>query len=129
MAYASDESGELEVYVQSFPEPGSKTAISSGGGWSPTWAANEIVYAAPGGVMAVAVRTDPTLTVEAPRQVLSGTFAGINDFSFDPHYAVSSDGERFVMMTDDALGESERREIVVVLNWFEELQAQVPTGR
>ena len=36
-------------------------------------------------------------------------------------YDVTSDGQRFLMIKEDALGE--RNEIHVVLNWFEELRA------
>ena len=38
VAYLSDESGQFEVYVTSFPEPGRKWQISSGGGDDPSWA-------------------------------------------------------------------------------------------
>jgi Tol biopolymer transport system component/predicted Ser/Thr protein kinase len=37
MAYFSDESGRSEVYVQSFPTPGSKHQVSLGGGVFPVW--------------------------------------------------------------------------------------------
>ena len=35
LAYASDESGTWQVYVQTFPEPGAKRTISLGGGAEP----------------------------------------------------------------------------------------------
>ncbi len=37
LAYASDETGENEIYVQSFPEPGRKVRISLDGGIFPRW--------------------------------------------------------------------------------------------
>ncbi len=37
LAYVSDETGQQEVYVQSFPEPGRKTRISVDGGVLPGW--------------------------------------------------------------------------------------------
>ena len=37
VAYASDESGVWEVYVQSFPTPGAKQIISVHGGAEPVW--------------------------------------------------------------------------------------------
>ena len=37
LAYASDESGTSEVYVQPFPSSGGKWQISSGGGRQPRW--------------------------------------------------------------------------------------------
>ena len=38
LAYASDESGRFEVYVQRFPGPGEKIVVSTGGGTEPVWA-------------------------------------------------------------------------------------------
>ena len=38
VAYESDESGRTEVYVQSYPSPGGKAAISADGGAFPAWA-------------------------------------------------------------------------------------------
>ena len=37
LAYASDESGELQVYVQPFPPTGERRQISSDGGSEPRW--------------------------------------------------------------------------------------------
>ena len=37
VAYASDETGQYEVYVQRFPELGERRLISTGGGMQPTW--------------------------------------------------------------------------------------------
>ena len=38
LAYASSQSGALEVYVESFPKPGSRQKVSTAGGREPTWA-------------------------------------------------------------------------------------------
>ena len=37
IAYASDESGRFEVYVQSFEDGSGKTLVSTRGGSQPTW--------------------------------------------------------------------------------------------
>ena len=37
IAYQTTESGQFEVYVQSFPEPGAREQISTGGGSQPRW--------------------------------------------------------------------------------------------
>jgi Tol biopolymer transport system component len=37
VAYASNESGRFEVYVTTFPPPGSKWQASQKGGWQPRW--------------------------------------------------------------------------------------------
>jgi Tol biopolymer transport system component len=38
LAYASDESGGFEIYVDSFPTPGRRARLSVGGGTEPRWA-------------------------------------------------------------------------------------------
>jgi eukaryotic-like serine/threonine-protein kinase len=53
LAYSSDETGRTEVYVRPYPGPGPATQISSNGGTSPAWSADDsrIYYLAPGGSM------------------------------------------------------------------------------
>jgi Tol biopolymer transport system component len=48
LAYASNESGSLEVYVQPFPGPGGRWQISTGGGSFPRWSrsSRELFYRA-----------------------------------------------------------------------------------
>jgi hypothetical protein len=62
MAYASDESGGYEVYVQRFPTLGEKHRISTHGGIQPCWSRDgrELFYRGTGDrpkIMAVAVET------------------------------------------------------------------------
>ena len=45
-------------------------------------------------------------------------------------YDLTPDGERFVMLKSvDGEDGSGSGELILVLNWFEELKARVPTGR
>ena len=46
LAYASDESGQAEVYVQPFPSMQGRTQVSAGGGSEPVWSRNgrELYY-------------------------------------------------------------------------------------
>ena len=57
VAYASDESGDMEVYVRPYPGPGAKHGVSIGGGRFPvwSWAGDELFYLGDTGIMAVAV--------------------------------------------------------------------------
>ena len=74
IAYASDESGKSEVYVQPFPGPGPKVQISNGGGFDPVWrrAGGEIYYRAEDKMMAASITTAAQLEVSAPRQLWEG---------------------------------------------------------
>jgi Tol biopolymer transport system component len=53
VAYASDESGQWEIYATTFPGAAGKWQVSSGGGTEPRWSRDgkEIFYIAPGGML------------------------------------------------------------------------------
>ena len=57
IAYASNETGQFEVYVQRFPGRGGKLTISTDGGQQPLWPpdGSELFYRGPRGMMAVPV--------------------------------------------------------------------------
>ena len=40
IAYVSNESGQAEIYVEPFPDRGSKFKLTTGGAWAPVWAPN-----------------------------------------------------------------------------------------
>ena len=47
-------------------------------------------------------------------------------------YDISPDGQRFLVIKEGGQADgsvAERQQLVIVLNWFSELQARVPTGR
>jgi Tol biopolymer transport system component len=125
IAYASDESGRDEVYVQPYPGPGEKVAISTGGGRGPVWSADgrELFFRSGDQMMAADVKTDPTFTVGKPRRLFEGHY--VVEPARHTNYDVAADGQRFVMIQVDE--ESAPTQINVVLNWFEELKRLVPT--
>jgi len=76
LAYDSDETGAPEVYVQSFPEPGEKHRVSTGGGTSAQWSrdGHELVFfnlsqffSGSGPVFSVDVETTPSFKAGTPR--------------------------------------------------------------
>ena len=69
VAYASDESGNWEVYVTSFPGAVGKWQVSRGGGSEPRWRADgkEIFYIGANGMLiAVSVNTENGFSTGAP---------------------------------------------------------------
>ena len=120
LAYVSDESGQYEVYVQSFPAPGLKRLVSSGGGEEPAWAPSgrELYYRNGGRMMAVAVNEEPEFTASRPETL----FEGLYQYAPFPTrtYDVDPDGG-FVMVAEPGPEESTRR-LIVVLNWASELE-------
>jgi serine/threonine-protein kinase len=124
LAYSSNESGKNEVYVRPFPEPGGKWQISREGGEQPLWSRSgrEIFYRNNDKMMAVPIEMEPAFRAREQAQLFEGRFAMTNYFI--AQYDVAPDGEHFVMIQDI---ETSPTQIHVVLNWFEELKARVPT--
>jgi len=124
LAYSSDDSGRLEVYVQPYPGPGEKWQISTDGGKEPVWNRNgrELFYRNGNRMMAVDVMTQPTLSAGKARLLFEGQYRSTN-LSL-PRYDVTPDGQLFLLAK-----QSERAtapQINIVLNWFEELKRRAP---
>jgi len=127
LAYASDESGRYQIYVQPYPGPGRKWQISTDGGTEPLWNPNgqELFYRNGDTMMAVNVSTQPGFSAGNPVMLFRGSYLP-TPITF-PNYDVSGDGRRF-LMTQASSEAGTSPEIVVVLNWAEELKRLVPTG-
>jgi dipeptidyl aminopeptidase/acylaminoacyl peptidase len=98
IAYASDESGRWEVYVQPFPLTGAKWQVSPDGGQQPWWRhdAKEIFYIAPDRrLMAASVSAAPPFAVHTHAALFRMQSTGPHPFR--PVYAVSEDGQRFLV--------------------------------
>ena len=93
MAYVTDESGRLEVYVQAFPSGRAKQQVSTGGGHAPLWnpSGGELFYRNGHKVMVVDVHTNGELVLSKPRILFE-------KLSVLGGYDVTRDGERFVMI-------------------------------
>lgn len=125
LAYASDESGRDEVYVQAYPGPGAPIQVSIDGGREPVWSPDgtELFYRHGDAMMAVPVETDRTFAAGRPVELFEGRYA--SEYKGAPHYGVGPDG-RFLMVEIEATSAPVRLDIV--LNWFDELNRLVPTG-
>jgi Tol biopolymer transport system component len=123
IAYTSDDSGQMQVYVRPFPGPGRRWTVSTQGGTQPAWNRNgkEIFYRVGNKMMVVDVSAGADLTLSQPRQLFDQQYV-FQNVSL-ANYDVSPDGQRFVMIKDEA-GSGR---LNVVLNWFEELTARAPT--
>jgi eukaryotic-like serine/threonine-protein kinase len=119
IAYASDESGQLEVYVRSYPMSDRKWAVSTHGGTGPRWNRNgrELFYRSGNKIMAADVTVSGRdVVLSTPHQLFDQRYAyGANTAL--ANYDVTLDGQRFIMVKNDA-GASH---LNVVLNWFDEL--------
>ena len=114
IAYASDESGRFEVYVQRYPPASDKWPISSNVGFQPLWRAdgNELFFVTgEQRLMAVEVKTGSSFKSSVPRELFQTALQLGGGYS----YAVSSDGERFLI--NSSLERSEGSPMTIVLNW------------
>jgi Tol biopolymer transport system component len=100
VAYASNESGDWEVYVTTFPGAAGKWQISRGGGSEPRWRGDgkEIFYLGPTGVLtAVPVSTEGTLSTGTATPLFQihgrAAISSTDVFSYD----VTKDGKRFLV--------------------------------
>ena len=131
MAYISNESGELEIYVRRFPEveKAGLHQVSSGGGSVPKWNPNgrELFFVTPqGSMMSVPIRSSPTaIEIGSAQRLFDWPHEPKANFGFD----VSPDGQRFLVVAPGESGSqrSTQQELQVVLNWFEDLERLVPT--
>lgn len=118
VAYASNESGRPEIYIQSFPIGGGKWQISSGGGDQPQWRSDgkEIFYVAPDrNLMVVSIESGSTLAVGRPA-VLFQTALPLSGIRDDRNnFVPSRDGQRFLINGLADTGDSQP--LILVLNW------------
>ena len=101
IAYASDQLGRYEIYVQSFPHPkaGGRQTVSIGGGTQPRWSREsaELFYLrADGWLMTVDVRTGSTF-VPGKQTALFPTPLSTTMNTFRMDYVPARDGQRFMM--------------------------------
>jgi eukaryotic-like serine/threonine-protein kinase len=131
IAYDSDESGQLEVYVRPYPGAyaGGRWQISSGGGKQPLWSRDgrELFYRDfNGALLSAAVTLEPGFVPGPVVKVLdNASYLGSGSNASGRTYDLSLDGKRFLMIKQEEATPS----LVVVLNWFEELQRLVPVRR
>jgi hypothetical protein len=116
VAYASNESGAFEVYVQAFPDGGSKRVVSSGGGAEPRWRADgrELFYvSADHRLMSVPTTMGSSFEAGKPSTLFE---MKVRDLLFrHKRYEVTPDGQRFVV--DELTGRGGPSLLTVVVNW------------
>ncbi|NOT27887.1 MAG: hypothetical protein HOP16_17520 [Acidobacteria bacterium] len=127
LAFASDESGQSEVYVQMFPGPGERVRVSTMGGAQPEWRQDGrglFFVGLDDRLMTVPVQASTDgrslelgeATPLFPVRIFNGA---VQTGGLGSQYVVSPDGQRFlvVSLTDDA----SPSQITPIENWW-------PTG-
>jgi serine/threonine protein kinase len=120
IAYQSNESGRMEIWVQTFPGPAGKLQVSTNGGAQVRWGPDgkELFYIAlDGHLMSVPIRFTNSQTVEAetPVELFATHVGGAVQATSAQFYSVSPDGKQFLMNT--IVTEAGNSPITVILNW------------
>jgi serine/threonine protein kinase/WD40 repeat protein len=120
LAYASEETGRLEIYVMPFPGPGGKYQVSTGGGDNPKWSSNgrQLFFSNDiGEILAADVReSGAALQLGTPREVLKAPMVGGPEVPF----AVSPDGKRLLLNQTGT--DTMQLPLALVTNWTAELK-------
>jgi eukaryotic-like serine/threonine-protein kinase len=123
IAYASNETGSMDIYVSPFLSGNGKWQVSTGGGQEPRWRQDgkELFYVSQDGkMMGVPVKLGASFEAGSPvalfqthrRQPVSSQ----DVFSYD----VSGDGQRFLIITK--MDEANAAPLSITLNWASELE-------
>jgi eukaryotic-like serine/threonine-protein kinase len=133
LAYASNESGQHEVYVRPYPEVNKgRWQVSTSGGNGPLWSPDgrELFFRNGESVMAVPVENEPVFKSGKPKAIFQGVYISYPvSGAILPEWDISPDGKRFLMIkppasTGVASAAVGPRKINIVLNWLEELKAR-----
>ena len=124
LAYASDESGTMEVYVRPFPETSSaRWQVSTAGGIQPVWSKSgrQLYYVnGQNELIAADIRPGATFAVGEQRALFS--VAPFLRLGATPSYLVSADDKRFIMLREgEAAQESE---LIVAMHWLDALKGK-----
>jgi len=141
LALVSNVSGRPEVHVRAYPGPGPEQQVSIEGGESPAWNPNgtELFFITPAEAdkrrMMVAEFTPGSAgsppRIGRPRPLFPFDQYDLGFASWPIRcYDVAPDGQRFFVVQErPAPPVPPVTHVNVVLNWFEELKAKVPTPR
>ena len=118
LAYASNESGQWDVYVQGFPEASGRWRITTDGGHQPRWnpRGGELFYLAPDRrMMSIGVRAGASaFQWDTPRPLFQTDIVDLGPYRGSWGYAVAPDGNRFLILTRKPQGPSPA---VAIVNW------------
>jgi hypothetical protein len=144
LAYQSDETGQKEVFIKPFPDTeGAKVQVSDGGGIGAVWAhSGEELFYVTGAfglgpslsgddriMMSARFRGGPLPTVIERRplfRIPNGVYLADQTAS----YVVTQDDQSFLMIRNVAADDyRDRSELILIQNWFTELEERLGGGR
>ena len=130
MAYQSNVGGREEIYVERYPELGSKQQISTDGGVRPLWSRNgrELFFGGLDGrqMFVVPVQSGTTLVAGRPQVLFEAAMIApaVGSWTYD----LAPDGRFIVILrAEEKTGSGTAPGLILVQNWFEELKRLLPT--
>jgi Tol biopolymer transport system component len=124
-AVVSDETGTVELYVRSYPDPAVKVQVSVGGGYGAVWSADgsRLYYSTGTVVVEARIVTTPgfrVLSRDTAFTRVPNTFIGGN-----ATYDITRDGSRLVIPSTPTAAYP----LIVVPNWRTELRERLAANR
>jgi serine/threonine-protein kinase len=124
VAYNSNQTGNWEVFAQTFSGPANKIQISIDGGREPEWSpkGDELFYWRDGKIMAVKIDGTSGLKASTPYVVLQAPRGSFVTHTALPYlaYDVAPDAQSFIMIEE--MDTPRVSELAVVLNWAESVK-------
>ncbi len=132
LAYDSDESGSLQIYVRAFPDKGGKWQVSSDEGSFPEWSrdGHELFFRNLDNQIMVASYSAKGDSFVADKARLWSEKRVANRGT-NPSYDVAPDGKRIaaLMPVEGAEGQKPQNHLIFLENFFDELRRRVPVGK
>ena len=134
LAYQSNTSGQTEIYVRPFPNTDDgRWQISTDGGTKPLWGPDgrELFYLSlEGRLTAVPIDAEGGFNHGNPEVIFQKTYFFTGPQFLGRTYDISPDGNRFLMIAEGGSGdEADATQVILVLNWLDELERLVPLDR
>jgi Tol biopolymer transport system component len=119
LAYTSDATGQMEIWVRPYPGPGAPIRVSPNGGVEPVWARNgrELFYLEGIKMMSVTIDARDGFTFKPAALLFESTYVHGGQ---PPSYDVAADG-RFIMIKATN-PRATAAPVTIVLNWAEKLR-------
>lgn len=125
LAYLSDESGQFEVYVTSYPSLQGKWQVSTGWGTEVRWAPDgrELYWRSNDRMMAASINTQRGFSASQPRILFSEYLSGVPGL---PQYDVARDGRFLMLKAMEAA--TDVTHINVASNWVASVKSSANAG-
>lgn len=120
IAYSSDDSRIMQVYVRPLSSQGARTQVSVEGGACPVWSRDgrKLYYVNNQQVFVANVTTSPAFSVTSRKKLFD---SDMSDLPGHPNYDVAPDGKHLLIVKPSVSGD----QVIVVHNWQAELRQRL----